>query len=77
MCLSMGNVERGAWVSPRGEPRRWPLARFFRGNMLARGLEGSSTSRDEGPSTRGGLSLHGGEGHPCAFRWATSGGGHG
>ena len=43
----------------------------FRGNMLARGLEGSSTSRD-GAECPGRALVAWGEGHPCAFRWATS-----
>ena len=49
---------------------------FFRGNMLARGLKGSSTSRDE-TECPGKALVAWGEGHPCAFWWATSGGRHG
>ena len=63
MCLSMGNVGRGAWVSPRGEPRRWPLASFSEATCS---LEGSSASRD-GAECTGRKLVAWGEGRPCAF----------
>ena len=63
VCLSMGNVGRGAWVSPRGEPRRWPLASFSEATCS---LEGSSASRD-GAECTGRALVAWGEGRPCAF----------
>ena len=40
MCLLMGNVGRGKWVSPRGEPRHWPLASFSEATCFSQGLLG-------------------------------------
>ena len=76
MCLSMGNVGREAWVSPRGEPRRWPLASFSEATCS---LEGSRAPRraETGPSARGGHSLHGGRGVRVPFDGQRRAGGMG
>ena len=71
VCLLMGSVGREAWVSPPGRAATLAIGTFFRGNMLARGVE--PRRGGTGPSARGGHSLHGGEGVSAWGAWDASG----